>query len=110
MALREQVVGLGAAAAPVSDVVLSLGPHHPSTHGVLQLALVLDGPVAAVYVLANVALGVHLAHGVWSATQTLGIDSPAWERWRRGTALGVAGAITAGNVSMPVAVLAGWVT
>ena len=43
MALREQVVGLGAAAAPVSDVVLSLGPHHPSTHGVLQLALVLDG-------------------------------------------------------------------
>ncbi len=45
MALREQVVGLGAAAAPVSDVVLSLGPHHPSTHGVLQLSLVLDGDV-----------------------------------------------------------------
>jgi NADH-quinone oxidoreductase subunit D len=45
VALREQVVGLGAAAAPVSDVVLSLGPHHPSTHGVLQLALVLDGDV-----------------------------------------------------------------
>ena len=45
MALREQVVGLGAASAPVSDVVLSLGPHHPSTHGVLQLALVLDGDV-----------------------------------------------------------------
>ena len=45
MALREQVVGLGAAAAPVSDAVLALGPHHPSTHGVLQLALVLDGDV-----------------------------------------------------------------
>ena len=45
MALREQVVGLGAASAPVSDVVLALGPHHPSTHGVLQLALVLDGDV-----------------------------------------------------------------
>ena len=45
MALREQVVGLGAAAAPVSDAVLSLGPHHPSTHGVLQLSLVLDGDV-----------------------------------------------------------------
>jgi NADH-quinone oxidoreductase subunit D len=44
-ALRGHVVGIGAAAAPVSDAVLSLGPHHPSTHGVLQLSLVLDGDV-----------------------------------------------------------------
>lgn len=66
-------------------------------------------PVALFYVLANVALGVHLAHGVWSALQTLGIDSPAWERIRRGVALAVAGVIVAGNVSMPVAVQAGWV-
>jgi NADH-quinone oxidoreductase subunit D len=43
--LHERVVGIGAAAGPVSDAVLSLGPHHPSTHGVLQLALVLDGDV-----------------------------------------------------------------
>ena len=43
MALREQVVGLGAAAHTTSDAVLVLGPHHPSTHGVLQLALTLDG-------------------------------------------------------------------
>ena len=44
-ALREQVVGIGAAAHATSDLVLSLGPHHPSSHGVLQLALVLDGDV-----------------------------------------------------------------
>jgi NADH-quinone oxidoreductase subunit D len=41
--LREQLVGLGAAASAGSDAVLSLGPHHPSAHGVLQLALRLDG-------------------------------------------------------------------
>ena len=41
--LRDQLVGIGAAAAATSDAVLSLGPHHPSTHGVLQLALRLDG-------------------------------------------------------------------
>ena len=45
MALRQSLVGLGAAATAGSDVVLSLGPHHPSTHGVLQLALELDGDV-----------------------------------------------------------------
>ena len=41
MALREQVVGLGAA----STASLVLGPAHPSTHGVLQLHLVLDDDV-----------------------------------------------------------------
>ena len=45
MALREQLVGVGAAAHAGSDAVLTLGPHHPSAHGVLQLALVLDGDV-----------------------------------------------------------------
>ena len=37
------VVGIGAAAHAASDAVLVLGPHHPSSHGVLQLALTLDG-------------------------------------------------------------------
>ncbi len=36
-------VGIGGAAGPVSDLVLDLGPQHPSAHGVLQLALTLDG-------------------------------------------------------------------
>ncbi|MDQ3610297.1 MAG: NADH-quinone oxidoreductase subunit D [Actinomycetota bacterium] len=37
------LVGIGAAAHASSDAVLVLGPHHPSGHGVLQLALILDG-------------------------------------------------------------------
>ena len=45
MALREQVVGIGAASHASADAVLVLGPHHPSSHGVLQLHLVLDGDV-----------------------------------------------------------------
>jgi len=36
-------VGVGGAAGPVSDLVLDLGPQHPSAHGVLQLAVTLDG-------------------------------------------------------------------
>jgi len=39
---RELVVGTGAGLA-TSDMVLNIGPQHPSTHGVLRLKLVLDG-------------------------------------------------------------------
>ncbi len=53
MAERSLVVGVGSGAAevadaratelPTADMVLNIGPQHPSTHGVLRLRLVLDG-------------------------------------------------------------------
>jgi succinate dehydrogenase / fumarate reductase cytochrome b subunit len=64
-------------------------------------------PASAVYVLAMVALAFHLYHGIWSATQTLGIDSPRIEPFRRPLALAVALVVFLGNVSFPLAVLAG---
>jgi len=36
-------VGLGAGGLATADMVLNIGPQHPSTHGVLRLRLVLDG-------------------------------------------------------------------
>ncbi|MDG4768445.1 NADH-quinone oxidoreductase subunit D [Solwaraspora sp. WMMD406] len=41
-ALRELTVGTGAG-LDTADMVLNIGPQHPSTHGVLRLKLVLDG-------------------------------------------------------------------
>ncbi|MEW2113608.1 NADH-quinone oxidoreductase subunit D [Streptomyces sp. NPDC005474] len=38
----ETIVGIGGAAES-TDMVLNIGPQHPSTHGVLRLRLVLDG-------------------------------------------------------------------
>ena len=35
--------GVGADDLPTADMVLNIGPQHPSTHGVLRLRLVLDG-------------------------------------------------------------------
>ena len=41
----EVVAGVGAAALPHADLLLELGPYHPSTHGSLRLRLELDGDV-----------------------------------------------------------------
>ncbi|WP_328872971.1 NADH-quinone oxidoreductase subunit D [Streptomyces sp. NBC_00287] len=42
MPTTETTVGIGGAAES-TDMVLNIGPQHPSTHGVLRLRLVLDG-------------------------------------------------------------------
>ena len=64
-------------------------------------------PVAAVSVLAMIALGLHLYHGVWSAFQTLGIAGPGINRWRRPLAASIAFVVVSGNLSFPIAVLIG---
>lgn len=64
-------------------------------------------PVAALYIVANIALGIHLFHGTWSLFQSMGWSSPRFNKWRRGLATGLATVIVVGNVSIPVAVMAG---
>ncbi len=64
-------------------------------------------PVAALYIVANVALGIHLFHGGWSLFQSMGWNRPRFNQWRRGFAAGFASLIVIINVSFPIAVLAG---
>jgi len=64
-------------------------------------------PVAIFYVLANIALGIHLFHGTWSLFQSLGLSNPRFNQWRQGLAAGVATVIVVGNCSIPIAVQAG---
>jgi succinate dehydrogenase / fumarate reductase cytochrome b subunit len=64
-------------------------------------------PVAIFYILANIALGIHLFHGAWSIFQSMGWSNPRFNSWRRAFATAIATVITVGNVSFPVAVLAG---
>jgi len=54
-----------------------------------------------------VVLGLHLYHGTWSAWQTLGLNRPPTDRWRRGAAAVIAVLIAGAYISIPVAVLAG---
>jgi succinate dehydrogenase / fumarate reductase, cytochrome b subunit len=64
-------------------------------------------PVALLYIVANIALGVHLFHGAWSFFQSLGVNNPRFNKARRGIAIGIATLIVAGNVGFPIAVLTG---
>jgi succinate dehydrogenase / fumarate reductase, cytochrome b subunit len=66
--------------------------------------------VSAIYIVANIALGIHLFHGAWSMFQSLGLNNPRWNSWRRGFAAGFAGIVMIGNLSFPIAVLTGIVS
>jgi succinate dehydrogenase / fumarate reductase cytochrome b subunit len=63
--------------------------------------------VSAFYILAMLALGLHMYHGLWSMLQTLGLSSLHWNPWRKRIALAVAVVVVVGNISIPLAVLAG---
>jgi succinate dehydrogenase / fumarate reductase, cytochrome b subunit len=64
-------------------------------------------PVAIVYIVANIALGIHIFHGAWSMFQSLGINNPRFNIWQRYFAGAFAGVIVVGNVSMPLLVVTG---
>jgi succinate dehydrogenase / fumarate reductase cytochrome b subunit len=65
--------------------------------------------ISLFYIVAQLALGLHLYHGLWSMFQSLGWNHPRFNRWRSGFAHAFAWIITLGNISFPLAVLAGWV-
>jgi succinate dehydrogenase / fumarate reductase cytochrome b subunit len=62
--------------------------------------------VAALYIVANVALGFHIFHGAWSLFQSLGLNNPRFNQWRRNFAGGFALLIVLGNLSFPIMVQA----
>jgi succinate dehydrogenase / fumarate reductase cytochrome b subunit len=64
-------------------------------------------PVSILYILATVALALHLFHGAWSMFQTLGLNHPRYNRLRNVVCVGLAALVVIGNLSFPVAVLTG---
>jgi len=62
---------------------------------------------SAIYIFAILAIAFHLYHGVWSMMQSLGINHPRYNQWRRTGAILFALFVAAAGVSIPVAVLTG---
>jgi succinate dehydrogenase / fumarate reductase, cytochrome b subunit len=63
--------------------------------------------VAAFYVVANLALGVHLYHGTWSLFQSMGWNNRRFNHWRRALAIAFTAVVVVGNLSFPIAVQLG---
>jgi succinate dehydrogenase / fumarate reductase cytochrome b subunit len=65
--------------------------------------------ISGIYIVAMIALGLHIYHGAWSIFQTFGVNNRLWDRRIRMGATAVALFVVVGNCSIPIAVLAGGV-
>lgn len=84
--------------------------HHQFEHGKVHHNVVSGFQVwwvSAIYIIANLALGLHLYHGVWAMFGSLGVTNARVEQFRRTFATAFAFLITLANISFPLAVLTG---
>jgi succinate dehydrogenase / fumarate reductase cytochrome b subunit len=93
---------------------LTTGNAHPDfTYGEVYRNVITgfsQWPVSAFYIVAMLALGLHMYHGLWSMLQTLGLNHPRWNRLRFAFAALTTAVVVVGNISIPVSVLMGWVS
>ena len=86
-------------------------PSQPDFHAEAVYANVVSGfqqwPVALFYIVAVLSLGLHIAHGVWSMFQSIGLNHPKYEPLIQRSAVVLGSLIVAGYVSIPLAVLIG---
>jgi succinate dehydrogenase / fumarate reductase cytochrome b subunit len=62
---------------------------------------------AIIYLLATVALGLHLYHGTWSMFQTLGLNNKTYNKLIRQLALLLAIVVPVGFAAVPIGVMLG---
>jgi len=65
--------------------------------------------VAGVYIVVMALLCMHLAHGVTSFLQTLGLNHPKYNAFFKALGPIYGWILFLGNISMPIAILVGWV-
>lgn len=121
-ARRDRVTDYAARTMPISGLVVMLYIAYHIMHLTLGVGVASHDPqnpfnnvvngfsdwrVAGVYIVANLLLGMHLFHGGYAWFNSLGLSNPRYTAMKRMFALGLAGLITAGNVALPVSVLAG---
>lgn len=65
--------------------------------------------VTGLYVVGMACLGLHLWHGVWSMTQTLGLAHPRYDALRENAATAFTVIVVLGFLALPIGVLAGFI-
>ena len=93
---------------------LTTGSMHPSFNPEDAYRNLVNGfqvwYVSVFYIIALVALGYHMIHGVWSMFQSLGLNNTPYDRIIRNFAMIVTAAVVIGNISFPLSVLLGIVS
>lgn len=94
----------------------TLGTVHPSQPGFDPATVFANvvtgfnvGWTAIVYVVVMILIGLHLVHGIWSMFQTAGVSHPVYTPLLRRVALAVSTVLALAFISIPVAILAGFV-
>jgi succinate dehydrogenase / fumarate reductase, cytochrome b subunit len=83
-------------------------PHDGKYEAYNNVVLGFQNPlIVGFYVLATIFLVLHLFHGVWSMFQTLGLNNSKYTGLLRGLAVLIAVTVVIGNISFPIAVMAG---
>ena len=92
---------------------LTTGTVHPNFDHANPYANFVNGfkvpAVAGFYIVAQLCLGLHMWHGVWSFTQTLGLSHPRYDSLRRNFAAGLTILVVGVNITYPIAVLTGFI-
>ena len=88
---------------------LTTGTVHPDFHPDHVYRNVVTGfrvwYVSVFYIVAMLALGLHMYHGVWSMFQSLGVNHPEYNGLIRAVATCVTLAVVIGFISIPLGVL-----
>jgi succinate dehydrogenase cytochrome b subunit len=103
------ILHLTVGAVPGLDLAPEMGPNMPNVRA--NLVHGFQNPlVSGFYIVAMILLCMHLYHGLYSMFQSMGFSHPRYTpRIKKGAAI-VAILIAIGNISIPIAVLAGFIT
>jgi succinate dehydrogenase / fumarate reductase, cytochrome b subunit len=89
-------------------------PKVTANNGVDVYGMVIDGFrntwISLTYICFQAVLGLHIYHGASSALQTLGLRTKSSKKPIRLLGLAIAGIITAGNISIPLAIWLGLIS
>jgi succinate dehydrogenase / fumarate reductase cytochrome b subunit len=66
--------------------------------------------INVIYIVAMIMVGLHINHGFWSASQTLGVNRPHRNAAIKATGTTLAVLITVGFLAVPVGVMTGLVS
>lgn len=93
---------------------LTTGTLHPDFYEANVYQNIISGfqvwYVSVIYIVAMLALSVHLYHGAWSMFESVGINHVKYNRLIRALATLVTVVVVVGFISIPVAVLLGFIS